>query len=532
MSPHRADEPIPISLVVHYLFCPRRAWLEVQGERVDSAQMQAGFNDHRRVDSRASRGKGESSSVDLFCEDLGVKGKTDVVFSEDGEVRIREYKSTPMRKSSSISGGMRVQLALQKLCLESAGESVAATEIYFTTQNQVVEVVLTEEDERAARSAVKETRRVVLGDTAPMPFEDDPRCSSCSHAEICLPDEHYGCSKSVIVRAPIEKGNTVYLSTPGSYARLKKGRMIVEKGGETIAEVPLETVHSLRVHGNVNLSGGLIKELLSRSVVVQWCTGSGRVVGWSESSCGPNGQIRQRQCAEALGGNMPFAREFIASKISNQATQVRRAGVDKGAVDGLRALQRSAEEAENEESLLGIEGRAAALYFAHWKALIKERYRNDWEWHGRSGRPARDAINAMLNYAYSLLVSDEIEAIVACGLDPHAGFLHSSNRNKPALALDLMEEMRAPIVDSAVQTAINCQLVRPDDFDATFGTIRMRQRARKALIQAYENRLTTEFTHPLFGYKVTWRRALEVQARQVLGVLEGSLERYKGVRVR
>lgn len=138
----------------------------------------------------------------------------------------------------------------------------------------------------------------------------------------------------------------------------------------------------------------------------------------------------------------------------------------------------------------------------------------------------------MLNYAYGMLLSDCIRAVVSCGLDPHAGFIHSSNRNKPALALDLMEEFRAPVADSVVINAINNGEVRPDDFDARLGSVRLKDRARQALIAGYERRAQTEFKHPLFGYQVTWRRAMEVQARQVLGYLDGSHPRYVGVRTR
>lgn len=138
----------------------------------------------------------------------------------------------------------------------------------------------------------------------------------------------------------------------------------------------------------------------------------------------------------------------------------------------------------------------------------------------------------MLNYAYGMLASDCIRAVMSCGLDPHAGFLHSSNRNKPALALDLMEEFRAPIADSVVINAINNKEVKPDDFDSSLGTTRLKEKARRAVIAGYERRIQTEFRHPLFEYSVTWRRAIEVQARQVLGVLDGTQTRYAGIRVR
>lgn len=164
--------------------------------------------------------------------------------------------------------------------------------------------------------------------------------------------------------------------------------------------------------------------------------------------------------------------------------------------------------------------------------LIKEPLRSGWLFSQRSGRPANDPVNAMLNYAYALLEADTVKAIIACGLDPHQGFLHSSARNKPALALDLMEEFRAPIADSVVQTLINCRSVNASDFYSAFNSVRLSDGARKAIISCYERRMTTEILHPIFKYKVTWRRALEIQARQVLGVIEGSQEKYEGMRVR
>ena len=525
-------EVIPISLVAHYLFCPRRAWLEAQGERTDTYQMQAGLSDHARVDLQVSRIDEEVSSVELRSDRLGVSGKTDVVELGTDGVRLREYKATPVRKTATVTRSMRIQLALQALCLEEMGSKVLGSEIYFTNHNQVVPVQLTDEDYATAEESVELTRNLVLSSAAPEPLEDDPRCDFCSHVDICLPDERYLRPATRIVRPPVRDAKVIHLELQGAYVHLKKGRMLVEHNGEQVGEIPLETVQAVQVHGNVNLSGGLIKELLCRDVPIQWCSASGQLFGWTMSSEGPNGGARQAQQVLSHDGCLPLATEFIASKIANQATQLRRSGCDQSVTKELRLLQHRCDDAHSLEQLLGIEGAAAATYFSHWLMLVKQELRNDWQWSGRSGRPASDPINAMLNYAYTLLVADEIRAIVACGLDPNAGFLHSSTRNKPALALDLMEETRAPVADSVVQTLINCRMVSPSDFTDVLGSVRIGQHARRTLIEAYERRMATEFVHPIFKYKVSWRRALEIQARQILGFLEHSQPRYQGMRFR
>lgn len=156
----------------------------------------------------------------------------------------------------------------------------------------------------------------------------------------------------------------------------------------------------------------------------------------------------------------------------------------------------------------------------------------EWEWPGRHGRGAADPINILLNYAYGLLRTEVIRAILTCGLDPHAGFLHSSGRNKPALALDLMEEFRAPIADSVVISMINRREIKATDFTYIQDVARLRDSARKKVIAAFERRVQTSIQHPLFGYDVTWRRVIEIQARMILGVLTGVQPSYVGVTVR
>lgn len=529
------DSLIPISYAVHWSFCPRRVWLESQGEEGEFYAIDAGINAHKRVDASGCRGPGESSAVELRNDALGIVGRADIVRTCDGKAHLREYKSTPVRRDPQITEGMRVQLALQRACLLFEGYDVdTVADIYFVNHNKVVPVELNEADMERAVECVQGAKEAVFSDYAPEPLDDWTRCSGCSHEGLCLPAERgLGVSLPVRkVRPPLREGRTVYLATPGSYAHLKKGRMVVDAKGERIAEVPLEAARAVCVQGNANLSSGLIRELLERNIPIQWCMPSGRLSGWAISSCGPNAATRSAQHIASAAGRLDFAQEFISSKIANQATQLRRAGGDAGVVKSLRGYQRLCAKTHSLTELFGVEGRAASLYFANWPYLLKDDKGDAWPWGGRLGRPARDPINAMLNYTYSLLVAEEVKAITACGLDPHAGFLHSLSRNKPALALDLMEEMRAPIADSAVQTVINCRVVSPEDFLYEYGSVKMKRRARDALIKAFERRLSTEFMHPLFRYKVTWRRALEVQARQVLGVLEGSQRRYAGVRMR
>ncbi len=527
-------ETIPISLVAHHVFCPRRAWLEAAGENTDTYQVAVGVEAHDATDEPSAGRPGRLRAVDIVEANLGISGRCDTIeVGPTGALTIIEYKSTPVRRQPEVTEPMRVQLALQAEALASMGHRVEAQAIYFVNHRLRVSVDLSHADIAAARCAVEATRSTIEHRVAPAPLEDDPRCTGCSHASICLPEERAGAPvrRRILVADP--DAQVVHLATAGSRASIRSGRIHVWSRGEEIGSIPIERVQGLVVHGNVDLSGALIREILWRSLTVVWCTGTGRVVGWSIPGDGPNGAQRVRQHVAAAEGRLDLAREFVVAKIANQGTLLRRNGDSADAVAVLRSLQRRAAAAGSMTELLGMEGEAAANYFGAFSTMLKPRVRGRGvTFTVRSGRPARDPLNAAMNFAYGLLLGDVIRALASCGLDPHAGFLHTSNRNKPALALDLCEEFRAPVADSVVLASFNNGEISQGDFTDVLGTTRMRDAGRRALIAAYERRVETRFRHPVFDYQVSWRRAMEIQARMILGVLDGSQHRYVGIRVR
>jgi CRISPR-associated protein Cas1 len=487
--------------------------------------MAIGERDSEPSDDPSRSRSARVRALDVASEQLGLVGRSDTVEQqEDGTLVIVEHKATPVRRSTTVTAATRVQLALLGLCLEEMGYSISGYAVWFSTHRTRVDVVVGEPERAAAKAAVEATRSTVGSAQAPPPLEDDPRCRSCSHVDVCLPDERdLGPVRRRLARDP--DGQVLHLATPGSRAGLRKGRVRVAREGEELGSVPLERVDALVIHGNVDVSSALIRELLMRSVPLLWASGRGRLAGWAGSARSPNGGTRNLQHLASAFGRVDLAKEMVAAKIANQATLLRRHGDAAAIVTRLRELSRQAQGAESVARLYGLEGEAARGYFAEFGALLSARVRQDEgvSFEARTRRPAQDPVNAALNLAYGL---------IACGLDPHAGFLHSSNRNKPALALDLVEEFRPAVGDSVVLSAFNNGEVGASDFSSVLSTCRLREGGRRALIAAYERRMATEFRHPLFGYQVTWRRAVEIQARQVLGVLDGSQPRYAAVRIR
>jgi CRISPR-associated protein Cas1 len=159
---------------------------------------------------------------------------------------------------------------------------------------------------------------------------------------------------------------------------------------------------------------------------------------------------------------------------------------------------------------------------------------DDWsfDFNSRNRRPPRDPLNAMLSYAYTLLAKDLSVLAQVIGFDPYLGFYHQPRYGRPSLALDVMEEFRPLITDSVVLTVVNTGVLAPDDFIRRGPAVAMKDAARKRFIRAYENRLDALVTHPIFGYRVSYRRILEVQLRLLGRVLTGEIQDYPGFMTR
>lgn len=198
-------------------------------------------------------------------------------------------------------------------------------------------------------------------------------------------------------------------------------------------------------------------------------------------------------------------------------------------VEQLKNLTGSARDASSAESLLGFEGTAARLYFSKFTTMVAEGAKVDvlaFDSNGRARRPPPDPLNTLLSFTYALLVKDLTVTLHSVGLDPYWGFLHRPRFGRPALALDLAEEFRPLVAESVVLQVLNNGEVRESSFLTRAGGCQLEAEGRKAVLRAYERRLDHEITHPHFGYRVNYRRAMEVQARMLAAHLLGELPDY------
>ncbi len=291
----------------------------------------------------------------------------------------------------------------------------------------------------------------------------------------------------------------------------------------------------MALFGNVFLTSPTLTELMSRNIPVSWHSCGGWFMGHTIGTGHKNVELRRAhfRAADDHAACLRLAKGLVEAKIRNSRTLLRRNWKADDAPDALledlnsdiRRLARVADQ----KGLLGIEGTAAARYFGAFSNLIKPSGPETnfaFDFTTRNRRPPTDPVNAMLSYAYSLLVRTWTVTLSGVGFDPYLGFYHQPRYGRPALSLDLMEPFRPLIADSTVIQAINNGEVKPTDFVQAAGSVNMTNDGRKRFIGTFERRMSLEVTHPQFGYRVSYRRLLELQARLLARHLLGEIPDY------
>jgi CRISPR-associated protein Cas1 len=309
----------------------------------------------------------------------------------------------------------------------------------------------------------------------------------------------------------------------------------VKEKDAVVQEVRIGEICQVNLMGNVQVSTQAVQELCTREVPVCYFSMGGWFYGITMGFNQKNVFLRRSQfrLSEEESFARSIARRLVAGKVRNQRTLLQRNHVEpkRQTLAGLKEMAERAEEARSLGELLGIEGNAARLYFGDFAGMMKPDEEREtkglaFEMDGRNRRPPRDPVNALLSLGYSLLAKDLTVACYAVGFDPYVGFYHQPRFGRPALALDLMEPFRPLVVDSAVLTAINTGMVTEADFVRAGGGVALKASGRKAFMNAYEARMNALVTHPLFEYRVSYRRMLEIQSRLLARVLEGEIGEY------
>lgn len=542
---------LPARMVNEYQYCPRLAYLEwVQGEWADSADTVEGRFRHRRVDQPKgdlpapdALEEGEklhASSIMLSSNRLGLIAKMDLIEVEDGAVVPVDYKRG---KRPHIAQGAydpeRVQLCVQGLILEEHGYECTEGVLYFVESKERVRVGFDEQLRAQTLSAVNGLRLIAAGGQTPPPLEDSPRCAGCSLVGICLPDEVNFLRRGTGIPRPLAAARVEALPAyvQANHAKVaKKGEMLeISVDDKPVNHVRLVELSQLVVMGNVYVTTPTLQELMRRQVPVSWYSYGGWFLGHSIGTGHKNVELRTAQYRGSFDDQvcLRISKSLVRAKILNCRTLMRRNWrgdeTPDAALLAQRRLAHQATRASNLPELLGIEGAAAASYFGQFAGMIKrdtEEKALAFDFGARNRRPPADPVNALLSFSYAMLVRAWNTALTAVGFDAYRGFYHQPRYGRPALALDMMEPFRPLVAESSVLMAINNGEIRPSDFVSAAGSVNLAPEGRKRFIAAFERRLSQEVTHPLFGYRISYRRLFELQARLLARSLLGDFPEY------
>jgi CRISP-associated protein Cas1 len=341
--------------------------------------------------------------------------------------------------------------------------------------------------------------------------------------------------------APRDETRVLYLNKPGLRIGRKEELLVVKEEKKTLEEIRISDVGHVSLFGNIQLSTQAIQVLCEREVPITYFSMGGWFYGITRGHELKNVFTRMEQFRLASDpiACLALARKFVTGKIRNHRTMLMRLHLEppSAIVGKLKTLAESALEATSPAELLGTEGAAASFYFAHFAGMLKaeDEFATStpepgpqlrFNFAGRNRRPPTDPVNALLSLAYSLLAKDCTLAAMSVGLDPYVGFYHQPRFGRPALALDLMEEFRPLIAESVVLTCINNRMVLPKHFVQAGKAVNLSPSGRKLFFQVYEQRMNSLITHPIFDYKVSYRRVIEMQFRLLARFLTGEIPEY------
>ncbi len=550
------SEYLTIDMVHQFAYCPRRMQLMYLDERwASNLFTDQGRSVHKRVDSKedvfpSSEGDPEpiiARSVKLASDKLKLIGKLDLLeVSDNSSIPVETKRGIPPKNPERSYEPERVQLMCQALLLREHGHNVTQGILYYAGARKRVPVTLTPELEARTLYLINESRAALNTMEVLPPLLDSPKCYGCSLVGICLPDE----TNMLTGRSIISKTETppdirrlyparddalpLYIQEQGARVGKSGEALTINQGKELLRSCPLKDISQLVLCGNISISAQCLHLLCEWGIPIIHLSRGHWFYGVTTGITLKNAYSRAAQFAVAAdeGRSLTLAKAFVLAKTQNQRNFLRRNSriSSQQTLKDMKKLTERIGDCTNIEELMGIEGSIAALYFSSWKSMLAENFSPKSFAPGfRNRRPPKDPLNAMLSFGYALLTKEATIVLLTEGLDPFWGFLHRPRHGKPALALDLMEEFRPLIVDSAVLSTVNNGMVEENDFLCSSAGCAMKDSARKAFLRAYEMRLDQMVTHPLFGYRCSWRTILRVQAKLLNKALRGEISQYTGI---
>jgi CRISPR-associated protein Cas1 len=334
--------------------------------------------------------------------------------------------------------------------------------------------------------------------------------------------------------------NTLYVVTEGAYLHRDGQAIVIEIDGKTAGRLPIHLIDSIACFGRVMVSPQLMEACAEAQIPLNFMSANGRMLARIDTPGSGGVRLKRAQFRQADDKvfRLNFARAVVAGKVQNARGNLLRSARDmpEGRCADAESLRTAAaymangllqlEPADSLDLVRGVEGDAARIYFENF-ALMTPDAPEVLQFKKRTRRPPLDPVNALLSLFYSILTHDCTAALACAGLDPSVGFFHDERPGRPSLALDLMEEFRAFLVDRFVITLINRRQAGAEDFvTRPGGAVELKEPARKRLIGAYQERKQEKRVHPYLNQEAPLGRFPALQARILARYIRGDIEHY------
>lgn len=332
--------------------------------------------------------------------------------------------------------------------------------------------------------------------------------------------------------------NTLYITSNDYYLSLDGENVVIAQNKKEIGRLPLHNLEAIITCGYAGASPALMDKCAANNIAMTFLTSTGKFRAKVTGKAYGNILLRRTQYRMADNEKLALetARNFMIGKIYNERSVINRAVRDYAERLDTEKLNRVSEqlkdtlqmvrEVKTIEELRGYEGEAASRYFSQFNQLILQQ-KEEFLFDNRNRRPPLDKVNAMLSFTYALLTSMCVAALESVGLDPYAGFMHTDRPGRCSLALDLLEELRAPYADRFVLSCINKRMVEPTDFEQKEnGAVFLNEAGRKKYLSIWQNKKTEKLTHPYLQESIEWGLVPYVQALLLARYVRGDLDGY------
>lgn len=327
--------------------------------------------------------------------------------------------------------------------------------------------------------------------------------------------------------------NTLYITRQESYVHKERDTIVIKCGDDKLGQFPALTISNILCFGLVSVSPPLMGYCGESGIGLSFYTEYGRFLARVQGKQTGNVLLRRTQyrIADKPEQSNEIAKVMVGAKIANARTVLMREIRNHGehsslsaAVERLGYILKNCQTSKSVPQTMGIEGEAAATYFSVFNTLIRD---SGFQFNGRIRRPATDPVNALLSFIYSLITQECVSALMGVGLDPYVGFLHQDRPGRPSLALDLLEEFRAPWADRFVLTLLNRKQLQQKDFvSEASGAVRLTDDARKKVLVAFQERKQDEIMHPYLDEKIAYGLLPHCQALLLARHLRGDTQFY------